>query len=271
MPHVQVNGTMIYYEMYGSGLPIVFIHDYSTSHHLFAPQTEYFSKRAKVIVFDLRGNGKSGKMDVEIRRIVDTQCDDLKELLDILSIDRAVIVASSSGAILALKYASLYPGRVINLILVDSYFNSDVTALGGKIKNTLEIIAGASHYLPAEMFIRSLRITYNNWLVAYHILKKELFQQQTTELIKQRLALRYTINCIDSLELKIPLLYISGNCNNWVLEQVRRTASQFPHAQLAVLEDAMYPSHLCQPELFNRLLLDYLKDQQCFQSAHQYG
>ncbi|KUP23959.1 alpha/beta hydrolase [Paenibacillus sp. DMB5] len=233
MPHVQVNGTMIYYEMYGSGLPIVFIHDYSTSHHLFAPQTEYFSKRAKVIVFDLRGNGKSGKLDVETSRIIDTQCEDLKELLETLSIDRAVIVASSSGAVLALKYASLYPGRVINLILVDSYFNSDGTALGGKVRNTLEIIAWASHYLPAEMFIRSLRITYNNWLVAYHILKKELIQQRTTELIKQRLALRYTINCIDSLELKIPVFYISGNRNTWMLEQVKKTVSHFlkPNSQ----------------------------------------
>ncbi|CAM4367878.1 alpha/beta fold hydrolase [Paenibacillus typhae] len=267
MPLIQVNGTTIYYEMTGSGLPIVFIHDYSTSHLLFEPQAEYFSKRAKVIVFDLRGNGKSGKMDVEISRIVDTQCEDLKVLLDALSIDRAVIVASSSGTVLAQKYASSYPERVINLILVDSYFSSGTTALGGKVKGFLEICAWASHYLPAEMFIRSLRITYNNWLVAYHILKKELIQQRTTELIKQRLALRNTDVYGFALQLQIPVLCVSGNRNDWVLEQVRKTASQYPLAQFSILEDAIYPSHLCQPERFNRLLLDYLLDQQCFQMA----
>ncbi|MFC6651762.1 alpha/beta fold hydrolase [Paenibacillus rhizoplanae] len=61
MPYIELNGTSLYYEMSGSGLPIVFIHDYSTSHHLFEPQADYFSKRVKVIVFDLRGNGQSGK------------------------------------------------------------------------------------------------------------------------------------------------------------------------------------------------------------------
>ncbi|OMG00874.1 hypothetical protein BK147_00360 [Paenibacillus sp. FSL R7-0337] len=38
---MDVNGITLYYEMSGRGLPIVFIHDYSTSHHLFEPQAEF--------------------------------------------------------------------------------------------------------------------------------------------------------------------------------------------------------------------------------------
>ncbi|WP_159067702.1 alpha/beta fold hydrolase [Paenibacillus ihuae] len=251
--------------MSGSGLPIVFIHDHSTSHHMFEPQADYFSKRAKVIVFDLRGNGRSGKMNVEIRRILDTQCEDLKGLLSELHVDRAVIVASSSGAVLAQKFAYLYPERVINMVLVDSYFHGDRTAGGGRLQGIFEICALAAHYLPAEMFIRSLRITYNKWLSAYHILRRELLQERTTELIKQRLALRHTDSFVFALRLQIPVLCVSGNHNEWVLEQVKKTAAKYPFARLAILDDAMYPSHLCQPQHFNRLLLDYLKDQQCFQ------
>lgn len=267
MPHIEVNGTSLYYEMSGSGLPIVFIHDYSTSHHLFDPQADYFSKRAKVVVFDLRGNGQSGKMDVEISRIVDTQCEDLKLLLDALAVERAVIVACSSGAVLAQKFAYLYPERVINMVLVDSYFQGEYTARGGNVKGIFEVCAWAAHYLPAEMFIRSLRITYNKWLSAYHILRKELVHERTTELIMQRLALRQTDSYGFALRLQVPVLVVSGNQNEWALEQVKRTAGKYPSARLAILEDAMYPSHLCQPQLFNRILLDYLREQHSFQRA----
>lgn len=264
MPNMAVNGTTLYYEMSGSGLPIVFIQDYSTSHHLFEPQAEYFSKRAKVIVYDLRGNGQSGKMNVEISRIVDTQVEDLKGLLDKLGIERAVIVACSSGAVLAQKFACLYPERIINMALIDSYFNDEYTAKGSKVKELLLLCAWSSHYLPAEMFIRPLRVTYNKWLLAYHILRKELLQRRTTEEIKQRLALIQSGNNELALRLPIPVLVVSGNENEWMLKQVEKTAAKFPQAHLAIINDAMYPSHLCQPQLFNRLLLEFLQDQRCF-------
>lgn len=267
MPYIEANGTTLYYEMSGSGLPIVFIHDHSTSHHLFEPQREYFSKRAKVIVFDLRGNGKSGKMNVEINRIVDTQCDDIRELLNELSVEKAVFVACSSGAVLARKFAYLYPERVINMVLIDSYFHENYSAEGGKVQRLLEICACAAHYLPAELFTRSLRITYNRWLIAYHILRRELLHVRTTELIKQRLALTHTDGLGFALRLQVPVLCVSGDRNKQALERVKKSAANYPAARLAVLDNAMYPSHLCQPQDFNRLLLDYLKDQQCFQSV----
>ncbi|WP_342478150.1 alpha/beta hydrolase [Paenibacillus sp. FSL H7-0350] len=265
MPIVDVNGTTLYYEISGSGLPIVFIHDYSTSHHLFEPQAEYFSKRAKVIVYDLRGNGLSGKMNVEIGRILDTQVEDLKALLDKLDVEKIVIVACSTGAILAQKFAYLFPERVITMIWVDSYFQGDYSASGSKLKEALQFCAWISHYLPAEMFIKPLRITYHRWLLAYHILRKELMHKRTTEWIKQRMALKYSDGYGFALRLQIPVLIVSGNHNERVLEQVKKTAAKYPKAHLAIIENAMYPSHLCQPQLFNRLLLDYLKDQQCFQ------
>ncbi|QSF46621.1 alpha/beta fold hydrolase [Paenibacillus tianjinensis] len=267
MTHIEVNETTLYYEMSGSGLPIVFIHDHSTSHQIFEPQADYFSKRAKVIVFDLRGNGRSGKMNVEISRIIDTQCEDLKGLLDELDVVRAVIVACSSGAMIARKFAYLYPERVINMVFVDSYFHGGDAALAGRAMGIFEICALAAHYLPAEMFMRSLRITYNKWLSAYHILRRELLQERTTELIKQRLALRQADSFGFAAGLQIPVLCVTGNLNERVLEQAKKTVAQYPLARLAILDDAMYPSHLCQPQHFNRLVLDYLQDQQCFRQA----
>lgn len=263
MPQMALNGTTIYYEYYGAygtGIPIVFIHDHLTSHHLFDPQVEYFRKRVKVIVMDLRGNGQSGKMNVEVNRILDTQCEDLRELLVRLCIPKVVLVACSSGGVLAQKFAVLYPEQVSALVLVDS-MNGNVAVKHKKLWDIVETCSWFTHYLPAEFFIRSLRITYNKWLPAYHILRKELLQKRPTELIKQRIALRQTNTLTFAARLKVPVLCVAGGRNEWDLKQAEQSASMFPSAQLAVLEDAMYPSHLCQPQHFNRVLLEFLTDQ----------
>ncbi|GGF70749.1 alpha/beta hydrolase [Paenibacillus albidus] len=261
LPQIQLNGTSLYYEKYGAGVPLVFIHDHLTSHHLFEPQVEYFRKRLQVIVLDLRGSGLSGKMNVEVNRILDTQCEDLRALLENLGIPKVILVACSSGGVLAQKFAVQHPEQVSALVLVDSGLFDHISMKNRKLWDFIETCTWISHYLPAEFFIRSLRMTYNKWLPAYHILRKELLHKRPTELIKQRIALRQIDMFAYAERLRIPVLCVAGSQNEWGLKQARRTAALFPAAQLAVLPDAMYPSHLCQPQDFNRLLLNFLMDQ----------
>lgn len=62
LPIAKLNGTSLYYEINGTGTPVVFIHGHGLTHSMFKPQLEYFSDKYKVILCDLRGNGKSGKL-----------------------------------------------------------------------------------------------------------------------------------------------------------------------------------------------------------------
>ncbi|MBT2282510.1 alpha/beta hydrolase [Paenibacillus polymyxa] len=260
MPQVQLNGTSLYYETHGSGVPIVFIHDHLSSHHVFGPQVEYFSKRVRVIVFDLRGYGRSGRMDIEVNRIIDTQCEDLKELLEKLGVPKAILVASSSGGILAQKFTAIYPGFVHALVLVDSDVKAIPAVKNKKIKSMVEALAWVTHYLPAEFFIRSLRVSYNKWLIAYHILRRELQHKRPTELIKQHIALSQIDILTCTKQIRVPVLCVTGAQNERRLRQVQQEMVNFPHAQKVVLQDAMYPTHLCQPHIFNRLVLDFIID-----------
>lgn len=261
MPNVELNGTSIYYESYGEGLPVVFIHDYRTSHRLFEPQIEYFRHRLQVIVWDLRGNGLSGKMNVGIDSILDAQCEDLKSLLDCLGVGKAILVACSSGGVLARKFASKYLERTRALVLIDS----SASAKAGSRKSerwisALQVCAQSMHYLPAELFLRPLRITYGRWLPAYAILRREVLNKRTTEAIKQSLAVEYFRPSDGTETLRLPTLLVGGAQDQWTLRKIRRAASECPSAHLEILEDAIYPSHLCQPHRFNRLLLDFLND-----------
>ncbi|CQR55091.1 alpha/beta fold hydrolase [Paenibacillus riograndensis] len=261
MPQILLNGTTIYYETYGTGVPVVFIHDHLTSHHLFEPQIEYFRDRVQVIVMDLRGNGLSGKMDVEVHRILDTQCEDLKELLRRLGLLSVILVASSGGGVLAQKFAVQNPELVRALVLVDNCSSGHDSTINNRIWGIVERCSWMSYYLPPELLLRSLRIAYNKWLPAYHILRNELLHKRPTEGIKQRIALRQIDILAYAAKLQVPVLCVTGSQNEWRLAQASKNASMLPSAQLVVLDDAMYPSHLCQPQHFNRLLLNFLIDQ----------
>lgn len=270
MPKIQVNGTTLYYETHGSGAPIVFIHGHLSSHHMFEPQVEYFSKRARVIVLDLRGYGDSGKLNVDVGDIVDTQCKDLYELLEKLNIPKVTLVGCSSGSVLAQKFAANHPDRINALVLVDSYFTGS-HGKGNHLLKFCEVCSWLSYYLPAEFFLRSLRVTYHRWVPVYSILRKELYHKRPTESIKQRIALLKLDMTSNLFRLRMPVLCITGEQSEWLVKQMNKAADLFSHVQLATIEDSIYPSNLCQPHEFNRTLLNFLIDQHIYRVERHLG
>jgi hypothetical protein len=58
---VQVNGTTIHYQLGGSGSPVVLLHGYAQTGHMWKPLLADLARTHTVIVPDLRGAGASGK------------------------------------------------------------------------------------------------------------------------------------------------------------------------------------------------------------------
>ena len=102
----------LYYEVSGSGDPIVFIHAFSVDRRMWAPQIAAFEGRYRVVRYDLRGHGRSVPPTEPY-----TGFDDLRDLLDTLGIDRATLVGLSAGSELALNFAIAYPNRVSRIIV----------------------------------------------------------------------------------------------------------------------------------------------------------
>ncbi len=102
----------LYYEVSGSGEPIVFIHAFSVDRRMWKPQVAEFEGRFQVIRYDLRGHGRSVAPTEPY-----TGYDDLRALLDTLGISRATLVGLSAGAELAINFAIAYPDRAARLVL----------------------------------------------------------------------------------------------------------------------------------------------------------
>jgi pimeloyl-ACP methyl ester carboxylesterase len=260
MPSIPLNGTMIYYEMEGFGQPIVFIHGYSSSHHIFEPQLEYFGKRCQVVVLDLRGNGRSGKLNAGIVDIIEKQCEDVRLLLDMLYISKAVIVGCASGGLVAQRLALRYPELVEALVLVDCESSSPAFRRRRHLEAFMEGLGWLTSFMPGGSYSRSLSAVYSNWAMARRIMKLEAQMHRPAESLKQRIA--YNRICgihPDKARRDLPVLCVAGRNNEWGLKTMQENARSFPWAQTAIIEDAIYPSQLCQPLAFNRLLLDFLR------------
>ncbi|MCD1163821.1 alpha/beta fold hydrolase [Peribacillus frigoritolerans] len=81
MPYLKVkDGIDIFYECYGEGEPLVFVHGLGASSSMYKPQIEYFQQHFKVILLDLRGNGNSGFLDCNVESVLINKQKILKSL-----------------------------------------------------------------------------------------------------------------------------------------------------------------------------------------------
>lgn len=259
MPFMQANGTTLFYEVHGSGTPLVFVHTHGFSHEMFFPQVHYFCKRKfQVILVDLRGNGQSGKLNASIDQIVAAQCLDLKMLLDHLDIPRAVFAGSADGGVLVQQFAMAYPQRVSAVILADTGSKEAAAGPFGKLLAALRAAAWLTYYLPGVLFLRGLKATYYRWDIAYAFLRDGMLRKRPTAWIKQRLAIRRVSGFSRLSRLRVPVLCVVGDFSPEGIKQMRRTAAMIPHAKFALIEDAFVPSNLCQPRPFNDTVMRFL-------------
>ncbi|MEK7328872.1 MAG: alpha/beta hydrolase, partial [Chloroflexota bacterium] len=89
----EVNGTRLYYEVAGSGQPLVLIHGFSLDTRMWGDQFETFARHYQVVRYDLRGFGQSAVPSNEPY----THADDLNNLLHYLKIDSVHLVGLSLG------------------------------------------------------------------------------------------------------------------------------------------------------------------------------
>jgi pimeloyl-ACP methyl ester carboxylesterase len=118
MPTVQVNDINLYYEVHGTGTPLVLIgglaNDLSESEALIHP----LAAQRQVIAFDNRGAGRSDKPDQSYS--IEQMAGDAAGLLRELRIARADVLGISMGGRIALDLALAHPEQVNRLILVST-------------------------------------------------------------------------------------------------------------------------------------------------------
>jgi pimeloyl-ACP methyl ester carboxylesterase len=118
MPHLTADdGVKLYYEEAGSGIPVVFVHEFAGDYRSFEQQVRYFSRGYRCIVFNARGYPPSDVPDTVERYSQNLARDDIRAVLDALQLDKAHILGLSMGGFASLHFGFTYPDRVRSLVI----------------------------------------------------------------------------------------------------------------------------------------------------------
>jgi len=120
MPKVQVNGIDIYYEIRGTGYPLVLISGLGYTLWQWHKMIPGLVKHYRVIAFDNRGIGRTDKPAGPYSS--DLLAEDTAGLLEALEVERAHVIGHSMGGFVAQALALNHPEKIDKLVLCATNF-----------------------------------------------------------------------------------------------------------------------------------------------------
>jgi pimeloyl-ACP methyl ester carboxylesterase len=115
----KVNGVRLRYLIGGTGSPVVLLHGYAETSHMWRPILPALADSHTVIVPDLRGAGGSAKPASGYDK--KTMAMDIHELTSSLKLDRVRIVGHDIGLMVAYAYAAQFPQATDRVVLMDAF------------------------------------------------------------------------------------------------------------------------------------------------------
>jgi pimeloyl-ACP methyl ester carboxylesterase len=114
--YIPVNGLEMYYEIHGTGQPLVLLHGaFSAIGTSFEKVLPGLAETRQVVAFELQGHGRTADIDRPLS--LEAMADDVAAALPQLGIERADIFGYSTGAAVALRLAIRHPDVVRKLVL----------------------------------------------------------------------------------------------------------------------------------------------------------
>jgi pimeloyl-ACP methyl ester carboxylesterase len=116
---IELDGVRVHYMDSGSGAAVVLLHASYLNLRSWDGLAALLDDRYRVIRLDLSGAGLTG-YDPGNRYGVERNLEILQALLDVLGLQSAALVGTSSGGIVAFRFAAEHPERVSRLVLINS-------------------------------------------------------------------------------------------------------------------------------------------------------
>lgn len=262
--YVVVDDTRLHYRTAGEGEAVVFLHAGIADSRLWDRQLATFADQYRVVVYDLRGYGKS-----ELPPQPYAHHRDLELLLDTLNIGAAHFVGASMGGSVVLDFALVYPERVQSLTLVapavGGYEFSDEATLAGWEQVEAAYEAGE--------FDRAAEIESEMWLAGPTRTLDDV-DSECRELVQTMLRQRYDLDTEEATEesltppaveqldeLTVPVLVVSGALDRpdmtAIADLLERDISD---VRCETIDDAAHLPSLECPDEFDELLASFLDD-----------
>jgi pimeloyl-ACP methyl ester carboxylesterase len=269
MPHLTTDdGVKLYYEEAGSGVPIVFVHEFAGDYRSWEPQMRYFARRYRCIAFNARGWPPSDVPEDVAFYSQARACDDIRSVLDALQIDQAHVVGCSMGALATLHFGLNYPERTRSLLAAGAGYGSEPSERE-KFRAEAVVIAAKLEKDGMAVFAETYahgptRVQYENKDPrGFAEFKAMLAEHSAKGAANTQLGVQRKRPSVFDLEEKlassrVPMLIVTGD-EDWpcLLPNVfiKQTC---PTAALLVIPNTGHAVNIEEPAAFNAALADFL-------------
>jgi pimeloyl-ACP methyl ester carboxylesterase len=121
--YAEVNGLNMYYEIHGSGEPLILLHGGVGAIEMFGEVLPLLAEGRRVVAVDLQAHGRTADVDRPLS--YEKMADDIAALIGHLDLKKADVMGYSLGGGVALQTAIRHPGVVRKLVLVSTPFKRD--------------------------------------------------------------------------------------------------------------------------------------------------
>jgi 3-oxoadipate enol-lactonase len=241
MSVVLINGSIIHYESFGRGEPIIFVHGWLGSWRYWVPVMEDLAPSHKTYALDLWGFGDSDKGLEQYE--VQTYADMLMAFVNELGLGRISLVGHTLGAAIAAELAAKHPDQISKVLAVSLPLRAD--AINRKL-----LTAGPNDAL-ARVF--------------WH--RQQPYPEVEMSLSKMaKNAVALTIQSVARLDLKetledivVPVLTVYGDNDNVISPDQADELEDIQYAVRAIVfQGANHFPMLDQRAKFARLLRDFM-------------
>jgi len=261
MAFIACNGIKVFYEIHGTGTPLILISGLGGDHFFWQSSIDVLAKKFQVITFDTRGIGQTdAPLEPYSMHLFIT---DLKALMDGLHIEKAHILGFSMGGNIALSFALQHPERVHKLIIAASHakmstqirlFVDAVLGVyegGASTRQMFELIAP---WLFSEAFLskpeHAVFLEYD---------ENEPFPQPLYAWKNQYLAQR-EYDIVDKLsEIQLPTLILTAEQDPFAtMEDAKVLHHGIKDSILKIIPQSGHLMNYEHPNLFHQHILDFL-------------
>src|SRR6202048_1987900 len=262
------DGVRLYYEVTGSGAPIIFVHEFADDHRSWELQLQHFGRRYRAITCAARGYPPSGVPEDPASYSQNRAADDILAVLDHLGIQKAQSVASRWAVSLRCISAFRLPSRALSLCVVGGGYGAELNmreqfrAEADAVVASLRadgMVAFASRYAHGPTRVQFEAKDPRGFAVFKQALAgHSALGAANTQLgcQKERPSLYHLQN--EMAGLTVPTLILTGDEDWPCLAPALLMKRTIPSAALSVMPNCGHTINLEAPDLFNGIVGDFV-------------
>ena len=260
MPRITSDDADIFYEVLGSGPPVVLLHPFPANHNLWKPAAQALVARYRVILPDLRGHGESGVG--EGPATMEKHAADVARVLDHKEVGRAAVVGVSIGGYVLFEFWRKYRERVNALVLCNTKAQADTPeARAGRLQAAAGVIERGTEPFFESMIPKLMGKTTRDTrpdLVEGALRMMRTMSPEDVAMVQRGMAERQ--DSVETLKtINVPTMLVTGDEDILTgVAEAELMRQNISGSQIKVIAKAGHYSPWEQPEEVGKLLRQFL-------------